>query len=384
MMVLYDQSGLAAGNLALTPAAFAIVTLMNGQNTLGDIVAEFLQQFRQPLPGERLLELLHQLDRRGMLDGPVFDARYERLVEDYRQLPARPTQAVTSGADLEELRSELCDMVGEGTATTEGQRVVGLVAPHLDYERGRCCYAEAYAQLRGQDDIDRFVIVGTNHFGRSGTVAWTVKDYDTPFGPAETDRGFIDKLRGRIGVDLGVHELDHLHEHSVELQVVILKALRGSRPVRIVPLLCPDVCGPTGLKPGDGSGPGADEFAAALAEVLAGEPGRSCVIAGADLSHVGRRFGDDFDLDDEFLQAVEADDRALLDLIEVGDAAGLLARLHGTRNLYRVCGAGSIYILLRALGGPNVRMLRYHQAVNRDEQIAVTCVAGLVVADGAA
>ena len=249
MLVLYDAAGLAAGNLALTQGAFAIVTLMNGQNTLNDILAIFAQQFRQELPSPRLAELLHQLERSGMLEGPTFEARCEQLVDAYRKADVRPSQAMAADVRPDQLQNELRGMIDEGQPATDGQRVAGLVAPHLDYQRGRPCYAEAYAQLRDRDDVERFVILGTNHFGQSETAVWTVKDYDTPLGRAETDREFIDRLRERCGADLGVQELDHAREHSVELQVILLKALFGSRPMKIVPLLCPDACGPAGLRP---------------------------------------------------------------------------------------------------------------------------------------
>ncbi len=384
MLVLYDAAGLAAGNLGLTQGAFAIVTLMNGQNTLNDILAIFAQQFRQELPSERLVELLHQLDRNGMLEGPRFEARFEQLAESYRKADVRPSQAMSADVKPDQLRDNLRAIIDEGQPSTDGQRVVGLIAPHLDYERGRPCYAEAYAQLRDRDDVDRFVILGTNHFGRSETAVWTIKDYDTPLGRAETDREFIDRLRERCGADLGVQELDHAREHSVELQVILLKALLGSRPVKIVPVLCPDACGPGGLRPASGTGPGLDDVAAALADVVTETPGHTCVIAAADLSHVGRRFGDDRDLDDAFLQDVQAEDRALLDLLEAGDADELVSRLRDRENPYRVCSAGGLYVLLRAVRGCTVRVLRYHQAVNREEHTGVTCAAAVMTPGNAA
>lgn len=383
MMVLYDAAGLAEGNVALTPGAFMIVMMMNGENTLDDICSGFARQFGQALPGVRLVELLDQLDRSGMLESPLFDIRYEKMVQEYRDAAVRVSQSFADHVSADELRSALVAVIDEGKTVTDGQRVAGLIAPHLDFDRGRPCYGEAYAQLRGQEGIERFVIVGVNHFGRSPTAVWTVKDFQTPLGLAETDRDFIDALRRRCGADLGVSELDHLREHSVELQVLLLQALRGDGSFRIVPLLCPDVCGPTGTEPPAGDGPGLDAFADALADVIAATSGRTCVLVGADLSHVGRRFGDEDGLTDELLKRVEAEDAALLDLIGAGNADAMVARLRSTENVHRVCSGGSIYVLLRVLGGLPVRVLKYHQAVTEEENIAVTCAAAVVLADEA-
>lgn len=382
MLVLFDRAGYAAGNLGLTQGAFAVCTLMNGENTLDDIREIFAQQFRQELPAVQLVEILNQLDQAGLLDSPLFQVRYEQLVEEYRQAPVRPCRDAPEDGELGQVRAELVAMIGQGQASSDGARVVGLIAPHLDYERGRPCYAETYAQLRGQNDIDRFVILGTNHFGRSPSAVWTAKDYETPLGVVETDRAFIEQLQRRCGANLGKDELDHLNEHSVELQATILQAIHGKGPVKIVPILCPDVCGPAGLDSADGNGVGLARFAEALAEAVREAPGRTCVIAGADFSHIGRQFGDDRDLDEAFLKEVEAADKAVLARIEAGDPAGMIEELLRTDNVYRVCSAGSLYALLRVLAGATVRVLRYHQAVNTDEDTGVTCASAVLTTDG--
>lgn len=380
MLVLYDAAGLARGNLALTPAAFAIATMMDGENTLDDICARFHREVGQALPPARLVELLTELERHGMLEGPTFEAQYDEQVRAYRATPTRIAGSLAE-ADAGRLGSDLRDLVSEGTAVADGRAVVGLIAPHLDYARGEPCYAEAYAQLAGPEDIERFVILGTNHFGRSAASVVTRKSFETPLGVVDVDTDLIDALEAGCGEDLSRYELDHVHEHSVELQVAVLQALYGDRRFRIVPILCPDVAGPTGLVPRDGNGVSLDVFADALAAEIRESQGRTCVIAGADLSHVGRRFGDDCDLDDAFLNQVEAEDRRLLGLIERGDADGFVKRLQSTENVHRVCSSGTIYVLLRVLTGASVRLLRYAQAITEDQHTGVSCAA-VVLTDG--
>ena len=74
-----------------------------------------------------------------------------------------------------------------------------IVAPHLDFPRGRPAYAAAYAALRQSlqetEPPGRVVILGTNHFGRSSSVVGTEKDFQTPWGVLETDRAFLQRLR---------------------------------------------------------------------------------------------------------------------------------------------------------------------------------------------
>ncbi len=380
LVVLYDAAGLTPATITLTPGALFLVTQMTGENSLEDIVRNFHSQFQQQLPCGQLIGMLHQLDRAGMLDSPLFAARYEQIVEAFRSSPVRPCLTRDDEEAVATMREQIRGILSDGESTPNGQSLRGLIAPHLDYARGGPCYSAAYAQFRGQPPFDRYVILGTNHFGRSATAVWTAKDFETPLGVAQTDREFIARLQQRCGMDLAAHELDHLREHSIELQVTLLQAMANSHPFSIVPILCPEVCGPTGVKPADGVGIGLDDLADALADTIRQDAGkRTCLIAGADLSHIGRRFGDDRDLDATFLQDVEAEDKAMLARIEAGDPEEVVKGLVAHSNLYRVCSAGAIYVLLRVLRGAKVRVLKYHQAINPEIETGVTCAAAVVV-----
>jgi hypothetical protein len=76
-----------------------------------------------------------------------------------------------------------------------------------------------------------------------------------------------------------------------------------------------------------------------------------CVIAGADLAHVGRRFGDAFDIDDTVVQAVHRRDHE--DLLEVvaNNPAGFYQSVMKDRNQRRVCGLNCIYAALHTVHG---------------------------------
>ncbi|MFQ5412469.1 MAG: AmmeMemoRadiSam system protein B, partial [Phycisphaerae bacterium] len=255
-------------------------------------------------------------------------------------------------------------------------RVVGIITPHLDYERGAPCYAVAYRDLVRRTAATRFIILGTNHFGRSRSVVGTRMHFETPFGLVPHDGDFMCRIDERCGFDLREYELDHLAEHSIELQVILLKHLLPERDFVIVPYLCPDPCGRTGTAPADGNGVDLKAFAEALRAEIASDDRETCLIAGADLSHVGRYFMDDRELDSETLQQVEASDRAVLSQIVAGDAEGFRRAVANRDNDTNICSVGCIYALSHALDGrARPRLLHYHQAVTPEAQNCVTCAA---------
>jgi MEMO1 family protein len=157
--------------------------------------------------------------------------------------------------------------------------------------------------------------------------------------------------------------------------VAWLQHLYGPQNFSVVPLLCPDPCGPSGTVPDDGNGMALRVFAESLGELIASDPTNTLVVAGADFSHIGSSFGDDRPIDDAFLEEVRQADRRALDFLELGDPAGFLRCIAQQDNPTRICSAGCMFALLTALPGARGQVVRYHQAVDRESQTCVSCAA---------
>lgn len=379
MVLVQDPTGLADGPLIVSPAGFFIMTFFDGRHTLEQVQEAFQAQFGQEVPVDQLEEMAAHLDVAHYLEGSRFDAFYAERVAEYRAAPTRVSRdAEAFGADGRGLGPLIDEMLGRCTVSPKclgTRRLVGLVAPHLDYPRGTPCYLAAYRALAANGPIDRAVILGTNHFGFGTSVVATGKDFETPLGTTRTDRAFLAELEKACRVDLCEHEFDHLREHSIELQVLVLQHLFGPANFQIVPILCPDACGPTGTAPFDGDGVDLRVFAERLGELVRGRDGNTVVIAGADLSHFGRRFGDECDLEPPFLAEIERKDRESLGALTAGRSDLFLKSIGGRSNDTRICSSGSMYTVATALSGSRVELLGYHQSVDRESGTAVSCSA---------
>ncbi len=382
LVVVHDPAGLAAGQVVVSGPALYILSLMDGLHTLEEIQAQFARQFGQPLPPEELTGMIEQLDTAHFLESDRFRDYFQSLVDAYRASPARVSREQNAyglgDAGLTEGLSRVLSRCEATVTGREGRRLAGLVAPHLDYPRGAPAYADAYGLLATVPPARRYVILGTNHFGRASGPVATTKDFQTCLGTATTDRAFLERLSARLGIDLSEHEFDHQAEHSVELQVILLQHLLGREAFEIVPILCHDPCGPTGTASYDGKGADLHAFAVALGELIRQDAGvtPTVVIAGADLSHVGRRFGDERDLDETFLREVEKQDRAALaGLTQTPDGEAFVGTIRGRQNRTRVCSSGCLYALRTALADARAELLRYHQAADPESGTCVTCSA---------
>jgi hypothetical protein len=228
--------------------------------------------------------------------------------------------------------------------------VAAVLAPHIDYHRGGPAYAWAYRDVAERCPADLFVILGTCHAGMADPFALTFKDYETPLGPAVVDRDFVERLAARVGRDGFGSEGAHRTEHSIEFQAVFLRYLfAGRRDFTVVPILASFAHEALAR----GQGPeqdGVRRFLDGLTEVIAASGRRVALIAGADLAHVGPRFGDPTPVTAADRERIEQEDRAMLDAVAAGDARAFFESVARDGDRRRICGLSPIYAVLRVLG----------------------------------
>ncbi|HEY3243382.1 MAG TPA: AmmeMemoRadiSam system protein B [Phycisphaerae bacterium] len=377
-ILIRDGSHISDVQLTVSEPVLLILSMLDGRTKLETVRQRFGEQLGSQLPADTLAGLIDQLDAAHLLEGPSFEAHYESLLNQYRSSGVRRMRTAAESDGAGEIRRSFAQILaeadGDGVAGETRASLVGLIAPHLDYPRGRPCYGTAYKTLVRREAPKRVVVLGTNHFGRSAGPVATVASFTTPLGTTKGDVAFVEQLEVRCGA-LRTFEYDHVNEHSVELQVLWLQHLYGAEAFKVVPVLCPDPCGPTGTRPMNGQGADLKQLALALRELIAADGADTLVIAGADLSHVGAAFGDERRLDEDFLNHVRRLDGALLEYVAAVEPERMRQRVSGRQNCTRVCSIGCIYALLTALPDTRARILGYHQAVDEPTQTCVTCTA---------
>lgn len=377
MVGVRDRSGVSDVVVSLSEPALHLMSLMDGTKTCAQIRSAFRSAYGHSVSEDTLGAMVEQLERAHLLEGPVFEDFYRAQLDDYRATGVRAMRDAAALGVTAESEEFFRGILAEAESNPRGRLAGpprGLVAPHLDYARGRPAYAAAYATLRGRPTPDCVVILGTNHFGRSPSVVSTTSDFATPLGVTRTDVGLIERLEQECG-GLRQYELDHAREHSIELQVAWLQYLFGAGSFQVAAFLCPDPCGPTGTAPYNGEGVDLSEFARALGALVDADSRDVLVVAGADLSHVGPAFGDSCSMDDAFLQSVRRRDQCALDKLLCNDVNAFINTVANQDNPTRVCSAGCLFTLRAALPHAVATLLRYHQAVDEPSQTCVTCAA---------
>jgi AmmeMemoRadiSam system protein B len=368
-LALRDPAGYTPAVVMLPVELLDVLVLFDGEHGVPDIQAEILRAEGELIERAQIEKLVAALDEHGFLDSPAFAARRAAIDDTFLSAPSRPAHHAGGAyaGDPVELRTVMdgffAPPAGPGpVGRFRGGGLRGLVAPHIDFHRGGPAYAWAYRELAEQGDADLFVIFGTCHAGLAHPFALTRKDFDTPLGTAATDRDFVDALAGRARQDCFGSELGHRNEHSIEFQAVFLQYLYGGRrEISIVPVLTSFVheALARGRRPEDD--PRVPAFLDALGETAAACGRRVTFIAGADLAHMGPRFGDPAPITEAELAVIDREDRQMLAAVEAGDADGFFDSVRCDNDRRRICGLSPIYTLLRALGGTPGRLRRYGQ-----------------------
>lgn len=385
---LRDPLGFTDKVLWLSPPAFFIVSLFDGQHTLRDVQAEYMRAFGTLVYTEQLNQLVEQLDAAGFLDSPRFEAMRRAAQESFQKCEARPPAhaGLSYPGEAEALRGELAayflqpEAVGALPSTdAEPERPLrAAIAPHIDFRRGGYCYTWAYKEVAERSDADLFIVFGTGHAPMSSRFALTRKDYMTPLGRVETDRALVEKIASACPFDPFADEFNHRQEHSIEFQAVWLQyVLGGKRKFSIVPVLCGSFHDMVVARRSPRETSEVGGMIEAVREAVAGSGRKVCFLAGADLAHVGPRFGDPFKCDRIVLRTLAAADLEMLEPVQRFNSDDFFRYIAGEQDRRRICGFPPIYTMLavmEAFGPAEGTLLKYAQRVDDGSTVTFASV----------
>jgi AmmeMemoRadiSam system protein B len=381
MLCLQDPQNISEKALFLSPPLYFIVSLFDGQHSILDIQAEYMRKFREFLYTEKLEEIITQLDGALFLEGERFQGALRQKEESFKKVPFR--EAMFAGKSYEEdpdkLRAQLegyfKGMNGPGSLGekkgTNGLK--GVVAPHIDFQRGGFCYAFAHREIWEKNSSHCFVIFGTAHTPMENPFCLTRKDFITPLGTLNVDKELVDAIQSRCPNDLFKDERVHRSEHSIEFQCVFLRYLYPEPiPLKIVPVLSGSFheaieqsISPMELEP-------VRQFIEALKEAVSYLRREVCYIASADLSHMGLQFGDREGISEYGLRVLSQEDQEMLGYAEKMDGEGFFSLISRAKDRRRICGFPAIYSMLKTLEAKEAKLLKYGQAFTPETQSVVT------------
>jgi AmmeMemoRadiSam system protein B len=381
LLCLQDPQNICEKAIFLSPPLYFIISLFDGQHSLLEIQTEYMRRFGEFLYTEKLEEIITQLDEALLLEGERFQKAWREKEETFKMAPMR--EALFAGksyeGDSSRLRAQLeeCFTGADGPGGLGKKKgmngLKGVVAPHIDFQRGGFCYAFSHREIWERNSSHCFVIFGTAHTSMDNPFCLTRKDFKTPLGNLNVDQELVEAIQSRCPDDLFKDESVQRTEHSIEFQCVFLRYLYPeSIPLKIVPILTGSFyeviekgISPMELKP-------IRQFIEALKETVSSLERKVCYIASADLAHMGHQFGDRQGVNEYGLRVLSQEDREMLSYAEKMDGEGFFSLISKERDRRRICGFPAIYSMLKVLEAKEGQLLKYSQAYTPETQSVVS------------
>lgn len=376
-IVLWDPSGLSKDKLVLPLNYFFIVQHFDGDHSLQDIVGLYLKRFGEFLMPNKVEQLVADLEQKMFLESERAETAKQQARDLYRQNPLRSVTFAgrsyeADGAKLtKQIESFFTSKEGPDfkPSAHQGKKIKGLVAPTYDLKQAGPIYAWAYKELQESAQPDLYVIVGTAYAGLDNLFAVTDKDFETPLGVVRSDQAVLSAIKERFPI-VFAEDLCHQAEHAIEFQLPFLQHVVGTKkPVTIVPILCSF----SALTFSDQHvRQSVETFLGGLRDILTKSGRDYCVIAAAELAHLGMRYGDKEPPTDFSFHRSMQHDLEMLKPVEERKPDEFANYIIKENDQRRISGFAPIYSLLRLIEAESGQVLRYDRGITDQFNSTVT------------
>ncbi|MDD5439210.1 MAG: AmmeMemoRadiSam system protein B [Candidatus Omnitrophica bacterium] len=261
-------------------------------------------------------------------------------------------QGMFYDSDPRSLEKEIRGYCAAGAHAAKKIDAIGCISPHAGYMYSGAVAAKVLSCMMPKST---YIILGPNHTGMGVPFGIDRRNWLTPFGEVAADQTLIDAILS--GSKLCQEDtLCHNREHSIEVQLPILKVL--NKDFTFVPIVI-----------GGGGGREYKAVGTALAEAIRSTGRDVTIIASSDMTHY------------EPQEVAKKKDMAAVDRILAFDLEGFLRTIHELG--ISMCGYATAAIMLAAakeLGAKKATLVDYKTSGDTTgDYTSVVGYAGVIV-----
>ena len=375
VIVFHDPYHLTDHGIAIDIKTLPILQLLDGKHDLRDIqIIMMKQQGGRMVYISEIESFIEMLDGACLLNSEFYNNKMSSLRNDFngrqRRLPVHAGKSYAAEPDkLALFIQDIENNLNQDNSRYTRENITGILAPHIDIKVAKETYINSYRCLKGRT-YDLVVIFGINHHEQDGLYCVSEKNYVTPFGEIKTDRNFISDLKSNLPEGtLTKDDFGHMTEHSIEFQTIFLQYYLRE-PFSIVTILCGGIHEFIQQKKNPLTDDRFRGMVDVMKEVMQKRKNRILIAAGADLSHVGRKFGDQLPADAILPQAT-ANDKKILSFLARGEAESVFLNVVETQDRYRVCGLPAILLFASLFTEGRADILHFETYNERETHSAV-------------
>ena len=377
-LMLRDPLRLQEESILLPMQLAPLLAMCDGKKGIGEIAVALEVNHGYVFSIVEIEDIIEAFNTYLLLDTEETANAEKEAKMRFREAEYRPT--VLAGLAYPEDPRELGKSLNGYLASVDVQHqtsgIVGLISPHIDYDRGHRVYAELWKTAeQAVQSADLAIILGTDHYGEDNRFTMTYQNYATPYGVLPTPQKIVDQISENIGVERAFRgELYHLNEHSIELVLIWLHHMRDGKPLELLPILCGSIGDFIGSNNDIDDDAQIEAFITSIAKLITSR--QAILIAAADLAHVGSAFGG-FPLNPQGRSNLQLEDQQLIDSICKGDARGFYDEIAPLNDKNNICGFAPIYYALRTLSRVKGSIVSYDMCEADEQGTSVVSICGV-------
>jgi AmmeMemoRadiSam system protein B len=304
-----------SNDFIVNPIVVLVLSLLNGNNSLSDIKSTIFRLTGIIPTDDELYNLIKFFEDNLFLLNDKFNKAYKNEIENLRKKgflrgslmgisysddPAKAEEFLFNNNIDNNLNILNIDEISN--------QIIALIIPHMDLKVARETYFRAYKLLlnnlvKNTRDIENVFIFGVSHYYHKNPISIFPLDFETPFGILKTNKELIEKINNNLKKILGSEYFDlfediliYKSEHSIEAQIPYIKLLetklyenkvnKVNKELKVIPMII--------------SYGNIELFNKIIDSFLSEiDINRTIFISSIDLSHVGKKFGDNNSFDPE-------------------------------------------------------------------------------------
>lgn len=358
LLYFHDVMGYASPNFALDSQVQTVLSLINNRTSINEIC----KLSNGNISTDELLEFIQLLDQNRILNTKHFKLFSNKIEKQFEKSSVRnPVLAGRSYPENPEQLDEYLTTLFEETSPSFAHNAKALYAPHIELSVGQDQYVEAFKHL-GSLKPKRVVILATSHYAGYFPDIYdgkpfiaTNKDFKLPHRLIETDRDYLNQLNNS-GSDIGITFSDRAHriEHSIETHLLFASHF-WEHDFRIVPIAIGSFDEILYHNSGDLAGK-IDRFTDQLKAL---DDDETFYLISGDLSHVGKKFGDET-IAELMKDDIQVIDKNFLEASVNMNSNQILTNLSAHYDSSRICGFPPLYTFINTFGNLNGEQINYH------------------------
>ncbi len=279
-----------------------VLSLLDGKNSFNDIKS-IIFKYTGIIPTDsELYNLIKFFEDNLLLLNENFVKAYEKEVQNLKQRGILRGSLIGISYPEDSLKAEdfLFNIaIDNSNDTNFSNDIISLIVPHMDLKVAKDTYFKSYKLLldniiKNDREIENIFILGVSHYYHKNPISIFPLDFETPFGILKTNKNLIEKINYNLKdilkdnyFDLFEDILIYRSEHSIESQIPYIKLLEKkliaqgkiNTEIKIVPMIISY---------------GNIELFNKIIDSFINEIDykKTVFISSIDLSHVGKKFGD--------------------------------------------------------------------------------------------